>query len=238
MHDVAAVARNALLEHLDEPTLARWLPHLHEVPLELGDVLHEAGQAVGEVYFLLAGMVSLVVDLDGGQSVEVVTIGREGMVGIPVLLHAERACERAVVQVKGAALRMGAEDFQHQLGTADAGVHAAFSRYTHAVFSHLARNSACNRVHSIPQRAARWLLLIADRVDGPTFELTQDYLATMLAVRRASISHVARSLAEQGCITYVRGRITITDREKLRSNACGCYDVNRDSVLSALQLQA
>jgi CRP-like cAMP-binding protein len=109
-------------------------------------------------------------------------------------------------------------------------------RSAQAVFTQVARNAACNRVHSVRQRAARWLLMTADRMDSPRFELTQHFLAQMLAVRRTSVSEVAQSLSRDGCITYSRGVITIVDRPRLESHACNCYQVIRratDAVLAA-----
>jgi CRP-like cAMP-binding protein len=100
----------------------------------------------------------------------------------------------------------------------------------------VSRNAACNRVHTVRQRAARWLLMTVDRMDSASFELTQHFLAQMLAVRRTSVSEVAQSLSQDGCITYSRGVITIVDRPRLQSHACNCYQVIRratDAVLAA-----
>ena len=113
---------------------------------------------------------------------------------------------------------------------------ARLRRLAQALFTQVSRNAACNRVHTVRQRAARWLLTTADRMDSPRFALTQHFLAQMLAVRRTSVSEVAQSLAEDGCITYTRGRITITDRPRLLSHACNCYEAIRwatDAVLAA-----
>jgi CRP-like cAMP-binding protein len=103
-----------------------------------------------------------------------------------------------------------------------------------ALFTQVSRNAACNRIHTVRQRAARWLLMTADRMDSPSFELTQHFLAQMLAVRRTSVNEVAKELAEDGCITYTRGIITIIDRPGLQSYACDCYDVIRRATLDAL----
>jgi hypothetical protein len=99
----------------------------------------------------------------------------------------------------------------------------------------VSRNAACNRVHTVRQPAARWLLSTADRMDDPTFELTQFYLAQMLAVRRTSVSEVARALADDGCITSTRGTITITDRAGLQARCCSCYDVIRGATDASLR---
>ncbi|MGI3781744.1 MAG: Crp/Fnr family transcriptional regulator, partial [Janthinobacterium lividum] len=116
----------------------------------------------------------------------------------------------------------------------DGPLYAMMRRYAQALFTQLARNTGCNRVHSVQQRAARWMLTTADRMHSATFELTQEFLAQMLTVRRASVSRVASSLADAGCITYVRGTITVVDRYQLESYSCACYDVVRDATNQAL----
>jgi CRP-like cAMP-binding protein len=114
---------------------------------------------------------------------------------------------------------------------------AMLRRSAEALFTQVSRNAACNRVHTARPRAARWLLMSADRMDSPRFQLTQHFLAQMLAVRRASVSEVAQSLAEDGCITYSRGLITITDRPRLQAHACNCYDAIRRATDAALAAQ-
>ncbi len=119
---------------------------------------------------------------------------------------------------------MSAEDLRKHIVDVDSPLTAMLRRFAEALFSQVSRNAACNRVHIARQRAARWLLTTADRMQSPSFELTQHFLAQMLAVRRTAVSEVAQSLAEDGCLTYTRGRITITDRTRLQAHACGCYE--------------
>jgi CRP-like cAMP-binding protein len=226
--------RNAVLAGLDEDALALLLPDLHETPLPLGQVLHEAGEPIGAVYFPLVGVVSVVADLGEDQVVEAATVGPEGMVGISVFLGADAPTERSLVQVPGRALSMGVEDLAEHLADVDGALSARLARVAQAMFTQLARNAACNRVHTVRERAARWLLTTADRMGSASFDLTQHFLAQMLAVRRTSVSEVAQALAEDGCITYTRGSITITDRPRLQSHACDCYEVIRRAVDAAL----
>jgi CRP-like cAMP-binding protein len=226
--------RNTVLGGLDEAALAALLPDLSETPLPAGQVLHEPGQAVTDVYFPLTGVVSVLADLGGDQVVEAATIGREGVVGISVYLGADAPTERSQVQVPGRALSMTTEDLREHLADVDGPLSAMLRRSAQSLFTQVARNAACNRVHTVRQRAARWLLTTADRMDNPSFELTQHFLAQMLAVRRTSVSEVAQSLAEDGCLTYSRGRITITDRPHLRSHACNCYEAIRRATDAAL----
>ncbi|WP_369132321.1 Crp/Fnr family transcriptional regulator [Modestobacter sp. I12A-02662] len=234
--DPGLARRNTVLGGLDDRALAALLPDLSEAPLPAGRVLHEAGRAVAGVYFPLVGVVSVVADLGGDQVVETATIGREGVVGISVYLGADAPTERSVVQVPGQALAMDARAFREHIDDINGPLTAMLRRSAQALFTQISRNAACNRIHNVRQRAARWLLMTADRMDSPSFELTQHFLAQMLAVRRTSVSEVARSLAEDGCITYARGVITITDRPRLQSHACNCYEAIRrvtDAVLTA-----
>ena len=226
--------RNTVLGGLDEGTLTALLPTLSDEPLPAGRVLHEPGREVSQVYFPLVGVVSVLADLGEDQVVEAATIGREGMVGISVYLGAAAPTERSLVQVPGRALSMSAEDLREQLAHVDGPLAARLRRSAQALFTQVARNAACNRVHTVRQRAARWLVTTADRMDSPSFELTQHFLAQMLAVRRTSVSEVAQSLAEDGCLTYTRGRITITDRPRLQSHACSCYEAIRQATDAAL----
>jgi len=127
--------------------------------------------------------------------------------------------------VAGNALALPAAEFARQIRIIDGPLEQILRRYAATIFSQLARNAACNRVHSVRERAARWLLLTADRTNDAPFELTQDVLAQVLAVRRASVNEVSRALAEDGCIIYTRGEITVLDRTRLEYNACSCYPV-------------
>ncbi len=235
--DQRTARRNTVLGGLHESALAPLLPHLHETSLSLGQVLHEPGDPIEAVYFPVVGVVSVLADLGDDQQVETATIGREGMVGISVLLGADTPTERSLVQVAGRALTMPVEDLREHLGERDGPLGTRLARWAQAMFTQVARNAACNRVHAVQQRAARWLLMTADRMDSPSFELTQHFLAQMLAVRRTSVSEVAQSLAEDGCITYTRGTITIIDRSRLESHACDCYDVIRRATDAAMAVR-
>lgn len=222
--------RNQILATLPESELERLAARLEPVELATGEVLYTPGSTISHAYFILIGVVSLVADLGDDQIVEVATIGDEGMVGLPVFLGAGPPTERAAVQVAGSALRLTAEQLRHAVGVDVGPLQTALQRYTQAMFTQLARNAACNRAHSIRQRCARWLLMTADRMHADSFDLTQEFLAQMLAVRRASVSEVASGLADDGCIRYSRGRITILDRDLLQANACPCYLVIRGAI--------
>jgi CRP-like cAMP-binding protein len=223
--DFEVARRNAILDGLTDAQLADLLPHLKNVAIIRGQVLYEPGLAINALHFPTTGMVSLVQVLSPAAIVEIATVGKEGMAGLPVFFGTSTPSERAVVQISGRAMRISEPDFQRQIAVLDGPLQLMLRRYTQAMFTQLGRNAACNRVHRVRQRAARWLLMCADRMDAPTFDLTQEVLAQMLAVRRASVAEVAQSLADDGCISYTRGSITILDIERLHDNACECYDV-------------
>ncbi len=231
--DRVSARRNRLLAGLADGDLDALLAESVTAPLQLGTVLHEPGQPVRSVHFPLSGVISLVTDLDG-QVVEAATIGNEGMVGVSVFLGAGAPTERASVQVSGKAIALEASTFLRVAASIDGPLYAAMRRYTQVLFTQLARNAACNRVHTVQERAARWLLTTDDRMESPTFGLTQHFLAQMLAVRRASVSTIARTLAADGCMRYTRGTITILDRARLEGYTCSCYRVVRDATDRAL----
>lgn len=235
--DPSTARRNSVLRGLTEPDLAPLLPDLQETHWPAGQVLHEIGQPIRSVHFPLTGVVSVVVDLGAGQVVETATVGREGMVGIPVVLGADTPTERALVQVPGRALTLSTEDLREHIADVDGPLTAMLRRAAQAMLTQVARNAACNRVHTVRQRAARWLLMTADRMHEPSFELTQHFLGQMLAVRRTSVSEAARFLASDGCISYTRGTITIIDRPRLQAHACGCYEAIRQATDAAMTRQ-
>ncbi len=231
------VARgNMLLDGLSDPEITLLMREASDVPLELSTVLWEPGRRVETVHFPLSGVISVVTDLGGGTVVEAATIGFEGMSGLSVFLGAGAPTERAVVQVAGRAIALDVAAFERAAAMVDGPLFTMMRRYTQLMFTQLARNAACNRIHTVQQRAARWLLTTSDRMRSPTFVLTQEFLAQMLAVRRASVSGVASGLAEAGCIRYVRGTITVLDRPGLLARACDCYRVLRDASEHALRL--
>jgi CRP-like cAMP-binding protein len=224
---------NRILAALPDRELSQLAEELEPVDLTAGAVLYEPGERITYAYFVLIGVVSLVANLESGQIVEVATIGDEGIVGLPVFLGTSLPSERAAVQIPGSALRISADRLRNAIAADHPSLQLILQRYTQTVFTQLARNAACNHAHNTRQRCARWLLMSADRMHADTFDLTQEFLAQMLAVRRASVSEVASALAEDGCIRYSRGRITVLDRHRLEANACDCYHVIRDTLADA-----
>ena len=216
--------RNALLAALPDAELANMAREMERVDLEIRDTLFEANRPIRDVYFPIDGICSLVGTVASGQPVEVATVGWEGFVGLPLFLGAKRTPTEAFCQVAGAALRMPARAFLHSVKTSPA-LQEVLHRYTQAMFTLLAQGSVCNRAHSVVERCARWLLLSHDRVGSDSFQLTQEFLAQMLGVRRASVSEAAGALQRKGAIEYRRGRLTIRDRQALEALSCECYEI-------------
>ncbi|GAA2285732.1 Crp/Fnr family transcriptional regulator [Streptomyces ruber] len=224
---------NRVLAALPEAERQRLRHDLEPVRTQIREVVHRPGRPVEAVLFPLRAVFSILADLDGG-TVEVATVGDEGMVGLSAFLGVTAPTERAVCQVAGWGLRMDADRFRHEIGVLDGALQQVLQRYTQFMFTQLARNAACNRGHRIPQRCARWLLMTADRMHSDRFALTQEFLAQMLAVRRTSVSEAAGALARAGCIRYSRGVITVLDRTGLESHACTCYRVLREAADTVL----
>ena len=224
--------QNRLLAALPRAELALLEPHLELVPLERRMVAYDAEAPITHVYFPEEGVISVVSLMTDGSAIETATIGREGMIGLPVFHGVDVVPEQAFVQVPGRGYRMTAGAFRQVIGGCPT-LQQLLHRCTVAVFTLAAQHSACNRVHSMEQRCARWLLTVHDRMPGDEFDLTQDFLSQMVGVRRATVSEVASELQKAGLISYSRGHIIILDRAGLERAACECYGIVR-SVFARL----
>jgi CRP-like cAMP-binding protein len=217
---------NWLLAALPVDEYARLEPHLERVPLPLGKVLIERDAPITHAYFPTSGLVSMVSPMPDGV-VEVGTAGREGMAGVPILLHAESMATRAFVQVAGSALSITADDLRTAVRES-AALERVLFRYVQALFGQIAQTAACNRLHSLEERCARWLLMTHDRVGGATLPLTQQFLAEMLGTHRPAVTLAAGALQKAGLIRYTRGKVTVVDRAGLEAASCACYGLIRD----------
>jgi CRP-like cAMP-binding protein len=177
---------------------------------------------IDAVYFPLTCMVSLLVTTDGSPQVEVATIGKEGVVGASELIQAQGAMGLNLVQLPGLALRIESSAFLKLLDNQPS-VRKLAHQHFYALTRQILYGAACNRIHSMEERCARWMLMTHDRAGKDTFPLTQDFLAHMLGVRRATVNVATGMLKKAGFIQYVRGKVTIIDRPSLESSACGCY---------------
>jgi CRP-like cAMP-binding protein len=218
--------RNRLLELLHPLDLDRLRQHLEPVVLEYRQSLYEANEPITSVYFPIDGVVSLVNTMADGSSVEVGTIGNEGVVGLPVILGDHLAATDVYIKVPGTGLRLPADILTAELERSS-GTRMVMLRYAHAFFNHVAQSAACSHHHNIAQRCCRWLLMTHDRVHSDQFLLTQDFFAMMLGVRRTSVSEVAGELKHQKLIDYSRGLVTILNRSGLEKRACECYAVSK-----------
>jgi CRP-like cAMP-binding protein len=221
--------RNRLLAALRPADFSRLVPNLKEVSLAQDDVLYEPGDNVKQVYFPQSGMVSLLAVMRGGKGIEIATVGREGAVGAMSGLGLSRTFSRAVAQVPGTASRIAT--FHLQKATADSnGLRDSIVRYNQAVQLQIQQTAACNALHKIEARLARWLLHTRDRIDTDEVPLTQEFLSQMLGVQRTTVHLAVRALQKAGLIRPRRGRIEIVNRGKLEKAACECYGIIRDHI--------
>jgi CRP-like cAMP-binding protein len=216
--------KNQLLAALPPEVLSRLLPRMRSFSLTLRECLIAPDVPIEAVYFVESGWVSLVATLDDGSQAEVGLIGREGMVGLPLITGIDTAFVEAFVQGNGSALQMEAGAFRHAMEEEPALRNRMF-RYLEAMNSQTTQTAACNGRHDLEQRLARWLLMAHDRSDGDEFQITQEFLALMLCVYRPSVSVVASTLQRAGMIRYGRGHVAVLDRAGLEATACDCYSV-------------
>ncbi len=217
------VFKNHLLRLMPQDVRETLRSHMSPVTMVLSQVLHEVRVPIEDVYFVEEGLVSLTADTRDNGSVEVGMTGREGVVGISVLLNSQAvAYHRAFVQVPGTALRMRASVLR-DLSERYPVVRDVCLRYLQVMMFQASQAAACNARHELPERLARWFLMTHDRVVSDSLPMTQEFMALMLGVRRAGVSVVANALQAQGLIRQSRGHIEILDRAGLEQESCSCY---------------
>ena len=212
---------NRLLASLLPADLGLLRPHLEPIPLRLRDVLIEANQPIGHVYFPQSGMGSVIHDTAEGR-VEVGVIGREGLCGLPVLLGADQAPHEHMVQGEGEALRISSEALRSAMGQSPS-LQALLLLYGQTFLVQVAQTAFVNATHGIEVRLARWLLMTQDRMESNELQLTHDFLSMMLGVRRAGVTVALHVLEGNGLIRATRGLVTVRDRERLIELADGTY---------------
>ncbi len=217
-------SHNELLSMLPPAELGQLRPFLTRVQLVNGQTLHEAGERIEQVFFVEQGFVSMVAEADGSSpGTEVGLIGRESMVGLPALLGSQAVSfDRAMVQMPGSAQRLAAQALRDSADALPV-LSKLLLQALEVSMAQVAQTAACNSQHTIAQRLARWLLMAHDRVDGDELLLRQNFLAKMLAVRRAGVAGALASLQTAGVISQRRGRILVCDQAGLEAAACGCY---------------
>jgi CRP-like cAMP-binding protein len=221
------IVANRILSSLPSKDYERILPDLKAVPLKFRISLHEPGDKMPYVYFPNTGVISMLTVMENGAAVEIATIGNEGMADLFVFLGLEESDSRLLIQVAGSAMRMESVRFRERVEQIPS-LRALLGYYSVALFALVAQSAACNRMHPMVQRCARWLLMTHDRVDAATFPMTHDFLSEMLGVRRPSVSVAAEALRGAGLITYHRGKVTVLDRPGLEAASCACYRLIRE----------
>jgi CRP-like cAMP-binding protein len=222
-----AAVRNRLLAALPAGDFATLAPALQPASLDFKQVLHEPGQALQAVHFVEGGMVSMLVPLEDGHLQEVGVVGREGVVGLPLVLGAKRSTTEAMVQMQGPALRLGVVALRAAFDRS-APFRDLLLRYAQAFHTQVAQTAACNNHHPVDARLARWLLLLHDRAGRDEFPATHEFLSLMLGARRPGISVAAAVLQRAGVIAYTHGRMSVLDRAGLEAAACECYGTVRE----------
>lgn len=224
----APVPFNHLLAALPGVVFDRIKPTLSMIPLKLRTILHQAGRPVRDVYFPGDGFCSMLTALNDGKMVEVATVGREGVVGIAGALNDDPSPSVSMVQAEmSRCYRMPATAFRAEMEK-HGDFYTLMTRYAQAYVGIITQAVACNVIHSVEQRLARWLLLAQDRIEQNQFRLTQEFAAMMLGASRPTVTIAAGTLQKARLITYHRGRVTILDRPKLEATACECYGTERN----------
>lgn len=217
---------NRILRLLPAKELEQILPQLKPVDLVTRTVLITPEQDLESVHFVEDGVVSLVSTLEDGTRIEIGMVGFEGMVGLPILLGTGTSPWEGMVQVNGHGLRMSASAFRTAL-TELPSLLGLMLRYVDAVQSHIAQTAVCNARHPIEQRLARWLLTTFDRVEGDTFFMTQEFMSTMLGVRRPGVTLAIGALQKAGLVSHGKGTMHVIDRDRLEAAACECHEAVR-----------
>jgi CRP-like cAMP-binding protein len=226
-------SKNLFLAAVPQEDLEVHFSELLRVPLTLRQVLYEAGAPLEYVYFIEQGVASVLTNMADGSTIEVGMIGMEGMVGVTALLGGDVSAQQVIVQVPGTALRMNATRCKAAFDRSE-GVRKIALRFIEAILNLSAQTAACNRLHSIEQRCARWLLMAIDRIQSDRIPLTHEFLASMLGVRRAGVTTTAGELQRSGLIRYHHGQLTIVDREGLEATACECHRIDHERLVRLL----
>jgi len=215
-------SRNQLLAALPIKAYRRLLPKLERFELIFGAQLYNPGDAFTHAYFPESGIISMLAVTDNDSTLEVAMVGNDGMVGLPVYLGIKISDNRAVVQGDGCSFRITAADLVKECETGQ-DLSRIMRAFTYSIVMQIARSAVCNRFHGIESRLARWLLMTQDRMMSSEFKITQEFLSYMLGVRREAVSKAATGLQKQDIISYVRGNMSILDRQKLEAIVCNCY---------------
>lgn len=229
--------QNRLLQMLPLEESRRLLRRQERIAFPVKTPVYEPGQMIEHAYFPISGVVSSVIVMEDGAAVEAAITGKEGMIGVELIASRMASPYRTVQQVSGESIRVPAGDFQEGLDGSTV-LRRVVDRYALALLQQTAQNAACNRRHSVEERMSRWLLASADRMGADEMDITQEFLAEMLGVRRQSVNLTAGLLQQAGLITYRRGRVRILDRAGMARSACECYEATSRIYEELLDLPA
>jgi CRP-like cAMP-binding protein len=219
---------NRLLVSLPDDAYERIAPHLQHMSLKRGHVLHRPGQDIRDLYFPLDCLISVTVTMRDGRTAETGVVGRREVVGINAFMGGRETTQTEyVIQVDGDAIRVPADPLLEEFNV-NAALRRVLLRYTQAMFAQVTQNAACNGLHSMEQRLARWLLEVRDRIGTDELRLSHEFISEMLGVRRAGITELSHSFEERGLIAQTRGLTRIVDGDGLETVSCECYRVIRD----------
>ncbi len=221
------LSENQILAGLTEEESKRLRPHLQFVTLQREEVLWGAGDSIRYVHFPQGAVASLIVSLADGRSVEAALVGDEGLLGIRAIVGWKTQENPAIVAVPGRSLRIRTEALRAEFQRAGL-LHDRVLRYTGYLLAQISQTAACNRVHRLEERLARWLLMVCHRTERHEFLITHEFLSQILGTPRSEVSLAAGILRESGLIRYARGKITILDRKRLESAACECHKIDAD----------
>ena len=220
---------NFILDRLPPTQRKALTARMQLIPMPVGKILVRSGEIPQYAHFMTSGITSVVTYMKDGGAAEVGLIGKEGMVEAMHLLGSASSPTTAFVQVAGSALRLPFAELEKEAFASGPLLRWILEFVQRHNFA-LTQLAACNGLHEIEERLARWLLMVQDKVESPSFDLTQEFLATMLGTRRTSVTLAAGGLQKSGLIEYRRGHIRILDRERLQNTACECYPIVRDLV--------
>jgi CRP-like cAMP-binding protein len=219
-----AASQNRLLAALPRPEFERLAPHMQRVSFEQGQSLYEPNEPIEDAYFPLNGVTSMLVTTRDGSSVEIGLVGREGFIGYQPLLGMKRAPNGAITQIPGYSLKIKSEMLKEVFDRGGR-LQAILQRHIQSQIIQMAQGAACNRLHEVNERLARWLLMMHDRAESDKLPLTHEFLSQMLGANRATVTLTAGILQQAGLIRYARGTVSILNREGLENIACECYSV-------------
>jgi CRP-like cAMP-binding protein len=214
--------KNRVLASISALDIQRLSSYLVPVVFESKHALHEPGERIDTVYFLEDAVASVVITMENGNTVEVGVIGRDGVVGLPAVLGSGCAVNRTFIQVPGHGFKVKAKILRDLVASSDE-LRSSLYLATEGYLIQTAQTAACNRIHELEERLARWLLMCSDRIQSDHILITHEFLAIMLGTRRSSVSIAAGILHKAGLIAYSRGSVTIQNRDGLLQSACECY---------------